>query len=126
MTDPFETEDEEWVELCDSDGRRSSMRHLATISFSGKVYHVLGSADESDANDLLLVREDRTVDGVQEYVIAEDEHEIEDVVGRFVMQSVMRMIERTLQETEGEQICPCGSSHKPGEFCFCDDPSYLQ
>ena len=125
MTDPFETE-EEWVELCDSNGKRASMRHLATISFSGKVYHVLGSAEEDEENGLLLVREDRTVDGVQEYVIAEDEHEIEDVVGRFVMHSVMRMIERTMQETSEGQICPCGMTHRPGEFCVCDDPEYLQ
>ena len=125
MTDPFDTEDEEWVEICDSDGKCSPMRHLATVSFSGKVYHVLGSVDGDDEHGLVLVREDHTVDGAQEYVITEDEHEIEDVVGRFVMQSVMRMIEHAMQEAHSEE-CPCGMPHRPGEFCFCTDPNYLQ
>ena len=86
MTDPFELEDEEWVEICDADGKRSSMRRLAEVSFGGKNYHVLGAVRQDELGDeehgLVLVREDQTVDGAQEYVITEDEEEIEHVVGR--------------------------------------------
>ena len=93
MTDPFEHDDAEWVEICDADGKRSSMRLLATIGFSGKNYYVLGAEREGEDGEIqhgiLLLREDQTVDGVQEYVIADDESEIENVVGRFVMHLIV-------------------------------------
>ena len=131
MTDPFEHDDAEWVEICDADGKRSSMRLLATIGFSGKNYYVLGAEREGEDGEIqhgiLLLREDQTVDGVQEYVIADDESEIENVVGRFVMQTVMKMVERTIEETAAEtEDCPCGVKHGPDEFCFCGNPDYLQ
>lgn len=129
MTDPFELEDEEWVEICDSSGKRSAMRLLATISFSEKTYYVLGgiqeNADGEPEHGLLLLREDQTIDGAQEYVIADDETEVENVVGRFVMQSIMNVIAHTM-EADGEEDCPCGMRHRPGEFCVCDQPDFLQ
>ena len=66
MNDPFEFEEDEWVEICDASGKRSAMRHLATLSVSGKTYFVLGavSQEEDGPDGLLLVREDETVDGV--------------------------------------------------------------
>ena len=130
MTDPFENEDEEWVEICDSTGKRSAMRHLATISLGGKTYFVLGALREDSAGEseegLLLVREDHTVDGMQEYVIAEDESEIENVVGHFVSHAILHMIEQTVCEGISDEDCPCGARHRPGDFCYCDDPDYLQ
>ena len=94
MNDPFEFEEDEWVEICDASGKRSAMRHLATLSVSGKTYFVLGavSQEEDGPDGLLLVREDETVDGVQEYVVADDESEIEDVVGRFVAHTLMQIV----------------------------------
>lgn len=130
MTDPFELEEEEWVEICDADGKRSTMLLLATIAFSGKTYFVLGAQNEGDDGEiergLLLLREDQTIDGAQEYVIADDETEIENVVGRFVMQSIMKMIAHTLKEMPEDTDCPCGVRHRPGEFCVCENADFLQ
>ena len=130
MTDPFEHDDAEWVEICDGNGKRSSMRLLATIGFAGKNYFILGALHENEDGEtehgLLLLREDQTIDGAQEYVVADDESEIENVVGRFVMQSIVKMVETTMTEVSEEETCPCGIKHGPDEFCFCDNPDYLQ
>ena len=119
-------DDEEWVEICDASGRRSAMRHLATLSVSGKTYFVLGSVDEEqgEPDGLLLVREDETVDGVQEYVVADDEKEIEDVVGRFVAHTITRIVEQAAEDAQAD--CACGMKHAPGEFCACNEPELLQ
>ena len=131
MDNPFEPDEEEWVEICDASGKRAAMRHLATLSVSGKTYFVLGSvSQEEDGPDgLLLVREDETVDGVQEYVVADDESEIEDVVGRFVAHTLMKIVENAMdeaQEVDEDEVCPCGMRHAPGEFCVCDEADLLQ
>ena len=130
MTDPFEHDDAEWVEICDADGKRSSMRLLATIGFAGKNYYLLGAQQEREDGEeeqgLLLLREDQTIDGAQEYVIADDESEVESVVGRFVMQSIMQMVTSAVAEGYNPEDCPCGEEHQPNEFCYCGNPDYLQ
>lgn len=128
MNNPFELDEDEWVEICDASGNRSAMRHLATLSVSGKTYFVLGSVSQEEDGGLLLVREDETVDGVQEYVVADDESEIEDVVGRFVAHTLMRIMESAMDETQEDEdiVCPCGMKHAPGEFCVCDETDLLQ
>lgn len=130
MTDPFEFDEEEWVEICDAEGRRSSMRHLATVSVGGKKYFVLGAlreeADGSTEHGLMLVREDQTIDGAQEYVVTEDESEIENVVGHFIAQSILKMLSEAAVSSLEEEECPCGMKHRAGEFCVCDNPDYLQ
>ena len=127
MNNPFDRDEDEWVEICDASGKRSAMRHLATLSVSGKTYFVLGavSQEEDGPDGLLLVREDETVDGVQEYVVADDESEIEDVVGRFVAQIVENAMDDA-PEDEEDAPCLCGMKHAPGEFCFCDEADLLQ
>lgn len=127
MTDPFEKEDEELVVICDSDGKRSAMRHLATVSMGNHKYHVLGSMEEDEGDGIILVREETTSDGTKEYVIASDEQEIEDVVGRFIMQAVMKMVSSVMEaEHADDGISPCGMKHRPGEFCVCEHPDFLQ
>ena len=129
MNNPFDLDEDEWVEICDASGKRAAMRHLATLSVSGKTYFVLGSVSQEDEGGLLLVREDETVDGVQEYVVADDESEIEDVVGRFVAHTLMQIVENAMDdapEDEEDAPCLCGMKHAPGEFCFCDEADLLQ
>ena len=130
MTDPFGQDDAEWVEICDADGKRSSMRLLATIGFAGKNYYLLGAQQEREDGEeeqgLLLLREDQTIDGAQEYVIADDESEVENVVGRFVMQSIMHMVTSAVAGGFDTDDCPCGMEHRPDEFCYCGNPDYLQ
>lgn len=126
--DPFETEDEEWVIIQDASGKKASMRHLATVSIGGKTYFVLGAMSEDEHGEfqrgLLLVREDTTVDGTQEYVIASDEKEIEHVVGNFVAHALEHVLDG--MEDSGDDDCACGVTHLPGEFCYCGNEAYLQ
>ena len=131
MTDPFDKDEmlleDEWVELCDLEGHRASFRHLATIGLNEKVYMILGAMrdDTEEPGALMLIREDETADGVNQYVVVNDKREIEHVVGRFVMRLLKDHMNDVMpEEDDGEN--PCGCMHRPGEFCFCDDPAYLQ
>lgn len=126
MTNPFESD--EWVEVSDENGKKSAMRHLGTVRFAGKTYFVLGAVREGDEGEvaegaLMLVRQDQTPDGAQEYVLANDANEIEHMVGRFVMDS---LLEEMAAPQEEEQTWPCGQNHRPGEFCCCGMSEYLQ
>ena len=123
MAESLEMEDEEWFEISDATGKRSAMRHLATLSVNGKTYYLL-DAVEDDESGFLLVREDCTMDGMQEYVIADDEHEIEDVLGKLIAHTLSQMMDQMW--TEKDEVCSCGIKHRPGEFCFCDDEDLLQ
>ena len=124
-----ETDEEiELVEISDAEGNRAEMRRLATVEYSGKLYHILGAVQEDETDDfsddgLVLVRQDCTPDGADEYVITEDEREIEQVVGRYVIESLLDEIGEV---SEGEETWPCGENHRPGEFCYCGQNEYLQ
>lgn len=130
MIDPFENEEEDWVEISDAQGRKASLRHLATVQFGDKTYYVLGAIRESKSGDeggFLLVRQDRAGDGAKEYVITHDEDEIEQVVSRFVFGTLLDHAEGSMEDVSfGDEVCPCGENHNPGEFCYCDMPEYLQ
>ncbi len=137
--DDSELFDDEWVDVYDSAGRKASLRHLATVRCNNKTYMILGSLqdDMDEKGALMLIREERTVDGATEFVIANDQGEIENVVGQFVLKVLMNHMDELPSEISDEldQLDPmdweepveaCGCSHKPGEFCYCDDPMYLQ
>ena len=134
MTGPFgedELFDDEWVEICDIEGRRMSMRHLATMRLGEKTYILLEDGREEIPGEgaMMLVREDRTVDGAKEYVVSSDEQEIERVMGRFAAHLFEMSMQDELPELdapETELMEACGREHRPGEFCYCDDPAYLQ
>lgn len=131
MADPFEKDelllDDEWVELCDLEGNRASFRHLATIGVHQNTYMILGAAfDEMDEpGALMLIREDETVDGVSQYVVVKDTKEIEMVIGRFVMRLLTAHLDDESFPVD-DADSPCGCRHRPWEFCYCDDPAYLQ
>lgn len=129
MTDLL-NEEIELVEISDASGNKAEMRRLATIEYSGKLYYVLGAVHEEDELDgwadedrLLLIRQDRTPDGAKEYVVAQDESEIEQVFGQYVIESLLDEIGEL---SEGEETWPCGENHRPGEFCYCGQSEYLQ
>ena len=116
------------VVISDAEGKTAEMRHLATVEYSGKLYHILGSIQEDEADEfmedeLVLVRQDSTPDGADEYVITDDEHEIEQVFGQYVISSILDEIGEL---SEGEETWPCGENHRPGEFCYCGQTEYLQ
>ena len=93
MTD-WLSDEFELVEISDASGRKVEMCYLATVEYSGKLYHILGTVHEDEADEqmendrLLLVRQDCTPDGAQEYVVTEDENEIEQVFGQYVMETL--------------------------------------
>lgn len=135
MTEMFDTEEEEWVEISDDEGRKAALRHLAMVRDGQKVYHILGAftpkEDGEGEGGLLLVREDETADGAQEYVLTSDESEVERVIGSFVLHALALVAEsEETDDEEGEEsashLCACGEYHAPGEFCYCDDPDMIQ
>lgn len=139
MTGPFEEDEffeDEWVDVYDVEGRKASLRHLATVRLGGKAHMILGEMQDEwqDKGRLMVVREDQTVDGVTEYVVVHDEAEIEHVMGHFAMHLLMDHLDQLPDELAQELAqmdledmdAPCGCSHRPGEFCFCGDPIYLQ
>ena len=83
MSHPMEEEDvlleDEWAEISDIQGRKALFRHLATVHFDEKTYHVLGAVREDQPNQraLMLVREEETADGALQHVIVNSEQEIE-------------------------------------------------
>ena len=141
MTELFEIDEEEWVEISDDEGRKAALRHLAMVRDGKKTYHILGAFTPRDDGDgesgLLLVREDETADGAQEYVLTSDESEVERVIGGFVMHT-LALYAASEEEDEdegradedeqedGPALCACGAYHRPGELCVCDDPDMLQ
>jgi len=137
MTGPFDEDeffDDEWVDVYDVAGHKASLRHLATIRCNEKNYMILGAVREGfeEKGALMLVREEQTVDGATEYVIANDEHEVEHVIGQFVMHILAEHMEELPPELSHEftdlpeMDDACGCVHLPGEFCYCNDPDYLQ
>lgn len=143
MTEPFEEEEffeDEWVDVYDVEGHKASLRHLATIRHEGKAYMILGETPEEfeQKGRLLLVREEETVDGVTQYVMVHDAPVIEQVMSRFAMHLLMDHLDdlppEIAQELEQLELSAqisdmdksCGCSHRPGEFCFCGIPAYLQ
>ena len=116
------------VVISDAEGKTAEMRYLATVECSGKLYHILGSIQENETDaftddELVLVRQDCTPDGANEYVITDDENEIEQVFGQYMLSSILDEIGEL---SEGEETWPCGENHRPGEFCYCGQNEYLQ
>ena len=137
MTDLLKTEEEEWVEISDGEGHTAALRHLATVRDGEKTYHVLGAyapqGDEGEGEGgFLLIREDATADGAQEYVVASDENEVERVIGNFVLHALaIFAASQDEEEDEEEDLsdaerCACGEVHAPGEFCVCGVNGLLQ
>lgn len=136
MSHPMEEEDvlleDEWAEISDIQGRKALFRHLATVHFDEKTYHVLGAVREDQPNQraLMLVREEETADGALQHVIVNSEQEIEYIIGQFVARILDRHLEEASVYEEDDMMDDlrdaCGCYHKAGEFCYCDDPAYLQ
>ncbi len=128
MSDAYLEDDfilvDEWVEVSDQEGHRAALRHLATLRIDDRVYSVLGSMRREGEVALMLLREDQTVDGASEYVLVGDEQEAEQVVERFVAHFLFKdLADECASE---DHVEACGYQHRVGEFCYCDDPKYLQ
>lgn len=136
MSHSLEEEDvlfeDEWAEISDIQGRKALFRHLATIHCEEKIYHVLGAIREDHPNQqaLMLIREEETADGALQHVIVNSEREIEYIVGQFVARILEQHMDEASafeeEETMSDLQDACGYFHKAGEFCYCDDPAYLQ
>lgn len=126
MADPFEND--EWVEISDDNGRKTALRHLATIHHGDSTYFVLGTVNEDDdgrqRGALMLVREEETRDGSPTYVLEQNRDEIEHVINDFVIQMILDHIDEGFDEEA--MLCPCGMHHGALDFCFCNQPEYLQ
>lgn len=134
MSHSMEEEDalfeDEWAEVSDIQGRKATFRHLATIQCDEMTYHVLGAIREERPNQraLMLIREEETADGALQHVIVNSEQEIEYIIGQFVARVLEQHINEASEYDEmmDDMQDACGCIHKAGEFCYCDDPAYLQ
>ncbi len=128
MSNSRDIDDGEWVEISDASGNRAALRHLGTVKFNDKKYYVLGAVklndDGEDEGGFVLVRQDQIGDGAQQYVITSDETEVENVIGRFIMNEIISQFGAAPYEDDG--MCHCGLPHESGAFCYCDDPEFLQ
>ena len=113
MADPFEND--EWVEISDDNGHKTALRHLATINEDD---------DGRQRGALMLVREEETRDGSPTYVLEQNRDEIEHVINDFVIQMILDHIDEGFDEEA--MLCPCGMHHGALDFCFCNQPEYLQ
>lgn len=88
------------VELTDPDGNVYVMFYVATLENAGKQYVILCDAENENNEDdrLLIVRVDMTADGVAEYVMPDDEQEVDDVFIRFAMLQVEWALEQDEEE----------------------------
>ncbi len=124
--------EDDWAEISDIQGRKALFRHLATIHLDEKTYHVLGALREEHPNQraLMLIREEETADGALQHVIVNSEREIEYIVGQFVAHVLEQHLDESVafdaEDTIDDLQDACGYFHKAGEFCYCDDPAYLQ
>ena len=50
MTD-WLSDEFELVEISDASGRKVEMCYLATVEYSGKLYHILGTVHEDEADE---------------------------------------------------------------------------
>jgi len=128
-SEPFDDEEaseEEWVEISNIEGKTASLRHLATVKIDERIYYILGAMREFEGKTekaLMVIREDLTMDGALQHVIASDEHELEQVVEHFVGHALG---DRLMHLDDDSQVGDCGCRHLPGEFCCCGDPAFLQ
>ena len=88
-----ETDEEiELVEISDAEGNRAEMRRLATVEYSGKLYHILGAVQEDETDDFQttgwcsFVRTARRTARTNTSS-RRTSAEIEQVVGRHVIES---------------------------------------
>lgn len=127
MTNPFENEDAGWFEVSDSQGRKASMLHLATVRYNDQVYFLLGAVREKDDGEeesgLLLVRQAEGSNGDTQLVLSQDEEEISRVIGTLVARM---LVDHMGPEDSSSSQSPCGVTHAPGEFCVCCNPEFLQ
>lgn len=128
-------EEEGWVEVRDADGKKAAMRHIATVLYGERTYLILGAVraggDGEEESGLLLVRREETEGGAVRYILAQDEEEIEHVIGGFVMRVIMeQVLDQEPEEFSDpeDHLSPdcCTQAHGPMEFCYCGDPDYLQ
>lgn len=126
--------DEEWVEIQDDEGRPTAMRHLATIEFQERLYHLLCAVRENNATQgeagLLLIREEISADGTKRLLMMQDDEEITRMLGGFMLHTILERASSQEPSSEfslDEMKKPsCGHAHAPDEFCYCDDPRFLQ
>lgn len=130
MFDPFGNDDD-WLEVSDIDGHRAAMKRIGSVQLDGETYLILGAVKESSTGEpeggILVVREKLMQGNQQAYVVEHSREKIERIVGTFIMRTIS---EHMVQEEEfadmPDEFFNCGMQHAHGEFCFCNDPQYLQ
>ena len=130
MFDSFNN-DGDWFVVSDDDGRESSMKHLATVVHNGKTYVILGAVKDGPSGapegGILLLREEYVSENQKVYSVERDRSIAEHIIGSFIMRTLAEHFAQNMDSCdEPDSQSACGMNHLPGDFCYCDDPQYLQ
>lgn len=132
MSDSFDIENER-IEILDDNGNNVVYRPMAIIGAGEEVLYVFGAV-RNDVEKrqrqlrLMIVRREETQAGkASRYVICENNKELEQIVSSYMKQIVEQAARKhMLQEDDEEKADQCDMHHGVFEFCYCDQPEYLQ
>ena len=134
MSDTFDTIENERIEILDDNGNTIVFRPMAVIGAGEEMLYVFGSVrDDAEKRQrqlrLMIVRKEETVKGrASQYVICENNKELEKLVTSYMKQIIEQAVARNtgLLDEEIQLDEQCEEEHGPFEFCYCDQPDYLQ
>ena len=132
MSDSFDIENER-IEILDDNGNSVVYRPMAIIGAGEEVLYVFGAVRNDIEKRqrqlrLMIVRREGTKEGqASRYVVCENNKELEQIVSSYIKQIVEQAARRhMMQEEDGSAEVCCDESHGVFEFCYCDQPEYLQ
>lgn len=132
MSDPFDIENER-IEIPDDEGNTLVFRPVAVVGNDEEMYYVFGAMKTLDDGQtrqmrLMFMKKEEEANGVTRFVACENESEVQHIVGTYLRQA-MESIARKVAQQSGEPLpdeSECGEPHGVWEFCYCNQPEYLQ
>ena len=95
--DDIPEDEDQYVELIDEEGQKTTFEHLATLEHEGNTYLVLSPEDaadpDSDEQQVIILRIDQDAEGNDIYIPLEDED-----VSRKVFEAFLEMIDQMEEE----------------------------
>lgn len=134
MSDTFDSIENERIEILDDNGNTIVFRPMAVIGAGEEMLYVFGSVrDDAEKRQrqlrLMIVRKEETAKGkASQYVICENSKELEKLVTSYMKQIIEQAVARNTGVIDEEILLDekCEAEHGPFEFCYCDQPDYLQ
>lgn len=132
MSDPFDIENER-IEIPDDEGNTLVFRPVAVVGNDEEMYYVFGAMKTLDDGQtrqmrLMFMKKEEEANGVTRFVACENEREVEHIVGTYLRQAMETIARKVAQQSEEvlASDSECGEAHGVWEFCYCNQPEYLQ